>query len=126
MGNITLSPYLFFTGNCQEAMEFYKEVFGGELQTSPNPDGKGLMHADLSGGVIDLMASDGTRTTPYEVCRISLSLSGTDTEKLTELFDKLSEGGKDITALKTESWGDVFGSLTDKFGIDWLVNISAS
>jgi len=121
-----LYPYLFFTGNCQEAMEFYQTVFGGELKTMPNPDGKGLMHADLSGGDISFMASDGTRTEPYDVCRISMSLTGSDSDKLTAAFNKLAEGGNVDHELKTETWGDTFGSLTDKFGIDWNVNISAN
>ncbi len=122
---MNLHPYIFCTGNAQETMEFYKEVFGGELKTMPNPNGKGLMHADLKGGDIELMASDGDRTTPYETSRISLSLSGTDKEKLTATFNKLAEGGTIESPLKTESWGDTFGMLTDKFGVDWMVNISA-
>ena len=107
-------------------MDFYKGIFGGELKTVPNQDGKGLMHADLSGGDISFMACDGTRTTPYETCNITLSLSGTDAEKITSAFNKLSEGGSEITPLRTESWGDTFGSVKDKFGTDWMVNISAA
>lgn len=125
MSGIQLDPYIFFTGNCKEAMEFYKSIFGGELNTSMNEGGTGVMHAQLDGGVVSFMASDGDRTTPYETSRISLSLSGSETEKLTALFDKLSEGGKVESPLKTESWGDTFGMVTDKFGIDWMVNISA-
>jgi len=107
-------------------MEFYKGIFGGELKVTPNQDGNGVMHADLSGGDISFMASDGTRTTPYETCRITLSLSGTDSEKITNAFNRLGEGGTVESELKTESWGDTFGSVTDKFGIDWMVNISAN
>jgi len=118
-----LHPYLFFTGDCQEAMEFYKEVFGGELKTSPNPGGKGLMHADLSGGLIDLMAADGDRTEPYDTCRVSLSLTGTDKDAILAAFEKLAEGGKDKYGPTVESWGDTFGSVSDKFGIDWMINI---
>jgi len=129
MSAITLDPYLFFTGNCKEAMEFYKEVFGGELKVmmnEGNPEMAGtVMHAYLSGGDATLMASDGTRKDPYETSFISLSLGGSDAERLTELFNKLADGGKVTSALKTESWGDTFGSLTDKFGVDWQVNISS-
>ena len=46
-------------------------------------------------------------------------------EKIEMLFNKLSEGATDITPLKTESWGDTFGQLTDKFNVDWMVNITA-
>jgi PhnB protein len=122
---MTLYPYLFFTGNAAEAMEFYKEIFGGELKTMPNADGKGLMHADLSGGDISFMASDSDRTEPYGTSCISLSLNGKDGDKIKTAFEKLSDGATNITPLKVESWGDTFGQLTDKFGIDWMVNISA-
>ena len=131
MSNVTLDAYLFFTGNCREAMEFYQSVFGGELTFNTFDEMEGehaekmkgkIMHANLQGGEINLMASDSSRD-KYEVSRISLSLSGTDEDKLRPLFDKLAEGGTDITPLKKESWGDVFGSFTDKFGIDWMMNI---
>jgi PhnB protein len=89
--SIQLDPYIFFTGNCKEAMEFYKTVFGGELtvqafddmpgEKMPGTEGK-TMHAHLKGGDVSLMASDGTRTEPYETCQISLSLSGSDEAKL--------------------------------------------
>lgn len=106
-------------------MEFYKDIFDAELTTTPNPNGKGIMHADLTSDEISFFASDGDRTEPYGPSFISMSLTGSDTEKLTTIFNKLSEGGRDIVPLKVESWGDTFGSLTDKFGVDWMVNISA-
>ncbi|HEY1074315.1 MAG TPA: VOC family protein [Patescibacteria group bacterium] len=135
MPTFTLDAYLFFTGNCREAMEFYKEVFGGELSVqtygaaqSDLPEemkhmGDKVMHALLNGGLIRLMASDSTRD-KFEDSFISLALGGTDEAKLREVFEKLSDGGKVTQPLKKESWGDVFGSLTDKFGVDWMVNIS--
>lgn len=130
---VILDPYIFFTGNCRQAMEFYKKVFGGELTIQTLKDvgmgdeatGNNVMHALLSGGDIKLMASDGDRREPYPVCQITLSLGGDDEAHLTKLFEQLAEGGKVTSALKKESWGDVFGTLTDQFGIDWMVNINA-
>ncbi len=134
MSKIQLDPYLFFTGNCREAMEFYKEVFGGELtvqtygemtgESSPEGAKELVMHAYLTGGHVQLMASDGTRTEPYPAGPISLSLSGTDEEVLRKLFADLCEGGKVTAELKKEVWGAIFGGVTDKFGIDWMVNIN--
>jgi len=128
MSEIKLIPYLFFVGNCREAMEFYKIVFGGELSLSPYEGERAdkIMHAHLSGGEISLMASDSTRTEPYETSSISLSLGGTDSEKLTNTFNALAVGGKVQAELTKQFWGDTFGMLTDKFGVDWMVNISAS
>jgi PhnB protein len=133
MSNITLDPYLFFTGNCREAMEFYKTVFGGELtfmtydempqeDLPKNMDGK-ISHAFLSGGEIKLMASDSTRES-FGESFISLTLGGSESEKLHSLFDKLAEGGKVVFPITPQPWGDDHGALTDKFGVDWMVNIS--
>ncbi len=123
---MTLIPYLFFIGNCEEAMNYYHGIFGGKLKTVPNEGGQGLMHADLSGGDICFMASDGTRTTPYETSYVTLSLNGTDSEKITGAFTKLSEGGIVTHPLQPMPWGDTHGALTDKYGVDWMVNIAAN
>ena len=132
MTKVRLDPYLFFTGGkCREAMEFYKSVFGGELMMSTFADmgetdeskKDQIMHSDLKGGLVELMASDGSTRDHFEDSFISLSISGTDEAELRPIFDKLSEGGSKIVALKKESWGDMFGSFTDKFGVDWMMNI---
>ncbi len=136
MDKVAFDVYLFFRGDCREAMEFYKSVFGGELtmQTFGEVPGEKpaemqgmedkVMHAMLSGGEIKLMASDSTRKEEFGDSFISLSLGGTDEAKLRGLFEKLSEGGKVTSPLKKEFWGDTFGTLTDKFGVDWMVNIT--
>ncbi len=138
MSNVTLDAYLFFNGNSREAMEFYKSVFGGELTVKTFGEIPGekpeemqgmderVMHATLKGGAINLMSSDSTRKDKFGESFISLSLSGTDEEALRGLFDKLAEGAKVTQPLKKEFWGDIFGGLTDKFGVDWMVNIGDS
>lgn len=138
MSQVKLDVYIFFTGNCKEAMEFYHSVFGGELTVQTYGEVPGdqspemaahkdkVMHARLSGGDVSLMAGDSTRTEKFGQSSITLSLGGSDEEKLRELFKKLAEGGTVTSELKKEFWGDIFGSLTDKFGIDWMVNISQS
>jgi PhnB protein len=115
--------YLYFTGNCREAMAFYHEIFGGDLNVMDTPEGK-VMHARLSGGLIPLMASDGTRTEPYGASMISLNLSSPDEAGMHAVFDALSNGGIVTSPFKKEFWGDTFGSLTDKFGIDWQISIT--
>ncbi len=127
---IALHPYIFFAGTCEEAMEFYQEIFGGELHAVPfgdeSPDMAGLlMHARLDGEV-SLLASDSTLADVHGHGKIHLSLSGPDEEKLRRWFDLLSEGGEVRSPLKKESWGDVYGNLVDKFGVNWMVNIGSS
>jgi PhnB protein len=132
MANIDLQPYLFFEGNCREAMEFYKEIFGGELTIQtfsevpgdyPDDQKNQVMHASLAGDVA-LMASDGDPEKKGSG-KVSLSLGGEDETVLRQFFDGLGQGGKIVSPLKQELWGDTFGMLTDKFGIDWMVNIEA-
>jgi PhnB protein len=129
-----LNPYLSFQNTAKDAMEFYRDVFGGELnlstfgeygQSDPGVADK-IMHAQLeTDRGFTLMASD---TPPGmdrdEGTNISISLSGDDDAELRGYFDKLSEGGKVGMPLETQVWGDTFGDCTDKFGIKWLVNIA--
>jgi len=133
MANIRLESYLFFKGNCREAMEFYKSIFGGELSfqtygdvgaANADNDKDNIMHAKLEGGLITLMASDTSMASP-KMAKVSLSLNGTDEKKLHEIFGQLSEGVEVKHPLKKEFWGDTYGDLTDKYGIDWMVNIEA-
>jgi len=140
MSDIALNPYLFFDGNCKEAMEFYKDLFGGELTTQtmgevPDdamPPGMNkeeikdqIMHARLEGGDVTLMGSDSQKASP-KTAKVELSLSGSDERHLREIFDKLGQGGKATMPLEKQFWGDTFGMVTDKFGVDWMVNIEAA
>lgn len=135
-----LDAYLFFRGNkCREAMEFYKSVFGGELSMQTYGEGmpaemmqadmKGdedkIMHSLLSGGDIRLMGSDSTRDGEFGQSFISLSISGTDEDKLRSAWDKLAQGGEVTMPLEKAPWGDTFGSVTDKYNVEWMVNINS-
>ena len=132
-----LSPYLSFRDNAKEVMEFYQWVFGGELITStfaefqasddPAEQDK-IMHSMLTtnGGLV-LMASDTPSRMDYTPGNnISISLSGeqADERELRGYWDKLSAGGTVTVPLDLAPWGDTFGMCTDKFGINWLVNIA--
>lgn len=133
---ITLNPYLNFRGNAREAMEFYKDVFGGRLNiatfadyhASQDPSEDALvMHADLEGsGGIRFMAADApNRIELTPGTNFSMSLSGESEAELRGCFEKLSEGGSVSMPLEKAAWGDTFGMCTDRFGIQWLVNITA-
>ncbi len=132
----TLNPYLNFRGNAREAMEFYKGVFGGTLtvatfaefhaSTDPSEDAL-VMHADLEGPEgIRFMGADVPSRMEYQPgTDFSMSLSGEDDAELRGYFEKLADGGAVLQPLVTADWGDTFGMCTDRFGIRWLVNISA-
>jgi PhnB protein len=131
-----LNPYISFQGNAREAMEFYKNVFGGQLTLSTfgeagmtdhgvKPDQ--LMHAALvAENGITIMAADSATGMREFVAgtNVSLSLSGDNEAELTDYFNKLAEGGKVEQPLEKAPWGDTFGMCIDKFGTFWLVNIA--
>ena len=128
-----LNPYIGFSGNARQAMEFYKDVFGGELTVStygemggaaPGDENK-IMHAQLeTPSGFTLMGSDAPAgMTRDEGSTISISLCGDDPE-LRDYFQKLSQGGSVTMPLDKQAWGDEFGMLADRFGVQWMVNVS--
>ena len=82
-----------------------------------------VMHARLESGSVLIMASD-TPEASEAAKKIELALGGEDEELLRKVFNDLSEGGKVKSPLKKEFWGDTYGSLTDKYGVDWMINVS--
>jgi PhnB protein len=132
-----LNPYLSFRTNAREAMEFYKEIFGGELtistfadlQASQDPaDADLVMHSQLeSPSGLTLMGSDTPGRMEYRPGNtFSVSLSGDDDAELRGYWEKLSDGGTVTMPLEVAPWGDAFGMCTDKFGVAWLVNIAGA
>ena len=131
----TLIPYLTFDGKTGEAMKFYQSVLGGELtmQTfgeSGMPTSEAqkdrIIHAELKNEALSFMASDGNAEHPVHMGdNISMSIMGSDEELLTKYFDDLAEGGKIDMPLAKQFWGDIYGQLTDKFGVHWMVNITS-
>ena len=131
-----LNPYISFTGNAREALEFYQSVFGGELSLntfgsfgSPDPaTADKIMHGQLETpkGFI-LMGADtppGMEHSPGTA--ITVSLSGDEGDDLRGYWEKLTEGGAVTVPLEKQMWGDEFGQCTDKFGVAWMVNITAA
>ena len=131
-----LNPYISFDGTAREAMEYYKEVFGGELsintfgsfgQSDPAIADK-IMHSQLeTKNGFTIMASD---TPPGMEVRsgghITISLSGTDADDLRGYWEKLSDGGTVTMPLEKQMWGDEFGQCVDRFGVAWMVDIVPS
>lgn len=129
-----LSPYLNFNGTCEEAMNFYKSIFGGSLEftrfgdvqiPSHEMDANKIMNSTLKAGDISFMASDGGMGMITMGDSVNLALYGgpDEDQKMRAYFDGLSEGGTGMSPLAPMSWGADFGYFTDKFGINWMVNI---
>jgi PhnB protein len=139
----SVSSYLNFQENTEEAFNFYKSIFGGEfvggimrMGDAPAPEGatpilekdKNLvMHVELKilGGLHSLMGTDcvgswGMQAKSGNNMHINID-PGTRAETK-RLFDGLSEGGVITMELQDMFWGDYFGSCTDKYGINWMFN----
>ncbi|WP_235188533.1 VOC family protein [Catenovulum agarivorans] len=136
MANVQVQPYLFFAGRCEEAIKFYVEALGAELQMlmrfseSPEPmpeamlpdgfDDK-IMHASLKVGDSVVMMSDAVDI-QNQFGGVSLSINCMNKEDAHKMFDGLSVDGEVQMPLTPTFWSPLFGSLTDKFGVSWMVN----
>lgn len=127
-----ITTYVTFNGNCREAMSFYQQCLGAELQMmkfseSPMecpPAAKDrIMHAKLTKGPAELMASDAMPGMDLrEGNNFSVALGCESAEEIEKLFAALGQGGKVTMPLQDTFWGARFGMLTDKFGINWMFN----
>ena len=128
---IGVKPYIAFKGNCREAIDFYKEALGAEevfSQTygeSPMSDmgaADNIMHATIKIGDSHIMMCDDPRQASTTPSNISLAVGLDDSAKARTVFDKLADGGNVTMPLDKTFWAEAFGMLTDKFGINWMVN----
>jgi len=135
-----INPYLNFPGNTEDAFNFYKSVFGGEFLTlqrfKDTPDSGNLptgvenqvMHVALPIGKNNiLMGTDAPESMGFSLTvgtNQYICISPDSREEATKLFDGLSAGGKVEMDLQDMFWGAYYGSLTDRFGVKWMVNYS--
>ena len=127
-----IQPYLFFNGNCREAMEFYAQALEGKLSMmtyaeGPNAPAEGrdrIMHANIiTNDGSALMASDPMPgQTVAEGKNFSLSVACKSREEEERLFAALSEGGQVRQPLQDTFWGAHFGMLYDRFGVTWMLS----
>jgi PhnB protein len=128
-----MNPYLGFLGTAKDAMQFYQDVFGGDLTLSTygengqagTPIEHQIMHSRLEtpGGFV-LMGSDAPPGTDQpQGSSITISLSGHDEAELRGYWDKLATDGTVSVPFEKQMWGDTFGMVTDRFGVPWMVDI---
>ncbi len=135
----TTNTYLNFDGDCEQAFNFYKAVFGGEFNyigrfgempasddyQVADGDKNKIMHVSLPIGTSILMGSDcGGDWAPSFVRgnNFSVSVSAESKGEADQIFKALAEGGKVTMPLENTFWGDYFGMLTDKFNINWMMS----
>ncbi|MBL0421560.1 VOC family protein [Ramlibacter sp. AW1] len=133
-----MESYLFFGGNCEEALNFYKQSLGGEIVTLMRYEGSPMdtaqlaanwkqkvMHSTFECEGARFMASDtmpGQPAPDYSGFAMSLYVPGSDAEKARRAFNALAEGGKVTMPFTPPFWGGHFGMLTDRFGVPWMVS----
>jgi PhnB protein len=132
-----LVPYVFFYGRCQEALDFYKSVFGGSYEAmrisdSPMKDqfppeaANNIMHASFTAPSVKLFASDGrdVKAVDPDAGNISLALNEVDGADAERLVSALGEGGKIVMPLAPAFWGGKFAMVVDRFGNEWMITAS--
>jgi PhnB protein len=137
-----VSPYLNFNGNAEEAFNFYKSVFGGELRAlsrfkdTPEADKlapsdrEKIMHVALQiGKETTLMGTDALESMGFHLTvgnNFSLAINVESEKEADDLFGKLSAGGTVELPMQDMFWGDYFGMLVDRFGVRWMVAFTRS
>ncbi len=131
-----INVYLFFNGNCADAMQFYARSLGGSpqiMKAKDMPEGGGevppelldqVMHArlEIDGGGV-LMASDWMDQKPYPGMNgFRACLAPASAADGQRIFDALADGGKVDAPFGPTFWSPGFGMLTDRFGVQWMVN----
>lgn len=137
MSKSIVQPYVFFNGNCEQAVEFYRKALGAEVEMmirfkeSPEPPSPGMvppgwenkiMHASFRIGDSVIMASDGCEG-ESGFKGFSLSISVATEPEADRAFNALTEGGKVTMPLSKTFWSPRFGMLTDRFGMGWMINV---
>jgi PhnB protein len=137
--NRIVQPYLFFNGNCEQAVEFYRKALGAKIEMmmrfkeSPEPAPPGMvppgfenkiMHSSFSIGETTLMASDGCSNEKANFQGFSLSLSVPNEAEADRVFAALADGGKVGMPLAKTFWSPRFGMLEDRFGVGWMVSVA--
>ncbi len=135
---MAIEPDLFFNGNCEAAIEFYKRALGAEAlmlmryKESPEPPPPGMvpagwdnkiMHTTLRIGNANVMASDGC-SEGLNFQGFSLSLTAADEADAKRKFTALAEGGQVQMPLGKTFWSPCFGMVADRFGVGWMVTVA--
>jgi PhnB protein len=130
----TLCPYLHFNGNCEEAFNFYKSIFGGELEIARYKDapsefpsspahGNKIMNVTLQGGDVKIMGSDWPEHGKADIGNnIQIVIEVESDAKADKFFNALSAGGKTNMPIGKTFWGSYFGMVADKFGVYWMIS----
>lgn len=129
-----ITPYINFQGKCREAMEFYRDLLGGEIVQSftygespmagemPEGSHDGIMHSHLIAHGAELMGADGPPARGEGANTVSIALNIADVDEAGRIFAGLSAGGEVGMEWQKTFWAERFGMCVDRYGTGWLVN----
>lgn len=128
-----LNAYLSFAGNCEEALNFYRDSIGGEVASMmryadspmevPQESAQWVMHAEFRSGDLCFMAADGMPGQEMASGgNVSLMMNLTDGDEQEQVFNALADGGTVTMPLQDTFWGARFGMVTDRYGINWMLH----
>jgi len=135
---MSIEPYLFFQGRCEEAIEFYKKALGAQVQMvmrfkdSPEPPPPGMMppgsenkvmHASFTVEGTTVMVSDGEVSGKPKFQGFSLAMNVKSAADTDRYFNALAEGGTVQMPLGKTFWSPRFGMVTDRFGVQWMIGV---
>jgi PhnB protein len=130
-----VTPYLYFKGTCEKALQFYEACGLGKIRELRRHEGtpmaerdgaawrEKVLHSVLEGPGLRLCASDGPDSEPMKGCAILIEEDSS--ERAQTLFEALSVEGRVTVPFKKQFWGDHYGNFTDKFGVQWAINSHA-
>lgn len=128
---MSLTPYLYFKGECENALHFYEACGLGKIlelrrhEGSPLAEREGgawrdkVLHSVFEGPSLRLCASDGPDSEPMKGCALFIEENETEAAAM---FAALSEGGRVTVPFKKQFWGDHYGNFTDRFGVQWAIS----
>ena len=135
-----VTPYLFFDGRCEEALEFYKKTLGAEVEMmmrfkeNPEPPAPGMvqpgsenkvMHSCFRVGGAPVMASDGRCQGKPKFEGFSLSVNAKDEAEANRMFAALADGGQVQMPLAKTFFAKRFGMVADRFGVGWMIIVES-
>ncbi len=135
--NPLVQPYLNFNGRCEEALEYYRQALDAEItglmrfKDSPEPPAASIpadkvMHSQFRIGDATIMASDGCCSGPAAFAGFSLTVTVPDEVRAQKYFAALSEGGQVTMPLAKTFWSPLFGMVSDRFGVSWMIMVASS
>lgn len=138
----SINPYLNFPGNTEEAFNFYRKIFGGDFpggifrfdgtpgsEKLNSEDKQKIMHMALPMGNNMIMATDALPSMGFTINfgnNMYIYIDAESRDEADKLFNGLAEGGKVEMPMADQFWGDYFGSLIDKFSVQWMIGYSTS